>query len=103
MAKYKIKVVGLLLRNNQMAEFGDIVDEESFSSPAEELKKQGYIDLATKADFKKLKETEEEEAKRLEEEEAARLAEEEEIKKLKEAEVEAEAKRLEEEAKAGKK
>jgi|GEM_PF-6831509 len=75
MAKYKIKVVGLLLRNNQMAEFGDIVDEESFSSPAEELKKQGYIDLATKADINKLEEAEKEaeeeaEVQRLVDEEA---------------------------------
>ena len=78
MAKYKIKVVGLLLRNNQMAEFGDIVDEESFSSPASELKKQGYIDLATKADINKLEEAEKETEKEAEEEaEAQRLVDEE--------------------------
>lgn len=106
MAKYKIKVVGLLLLNNKMAEFGDLVDEANFSTPAADLVKGGYVSVATKADFDKIKEAEKsakseadkkaKEAKELLDEEEKSLTEQ------KKKDDEAEAQRLKDEEDAAK-
>ena len=58
MAKYKIKVIGLLLKNNKMAEFGELVEETNFSTPVADLVKGGYVSIATQADYKKIKDAE---------------------------------------------
>ncbi|QHJ82252.1 MAG: hypothetical protein [Caudoviricetes sp.] len=51
MAKYKIKVIGLLLKNNTMASFGQLVEDNLFNSSAENLEKDGFISKATKSDL----------------------------------------------------
>lgn len=43
MAKYKIAVIGHLLKNNKVAKFGEIVDESQLTSPAKDLVKEGFI------------------------------------------------------------
>jgi len=43
MAKYKIAVIGHLLKNNKVAKFGEIVDESQLTSPANGLVKEGFI------------------------------------------------------------
>ena len=43
MAKYKIAVIGHLLKNNKVAKFGEEVDESQLTSPAKDLVKEGFI------------------------------------------------------------
>lgn len=43
MRKYKIEVIGHLLKNNKMAKFGDIVDESQLTTHPEYLVKDGFI------------------------------------------------------------
>jgi len=43
MAKYKIAVIGHLLKNNKVAKFGEEVDESQLTSPAKDLVKAGFI------------------------------------------------------------
>lgn len=52
--KVKINVIELLLKNNKVAKFGEIVDESQLSSSADELKKKGYITGLSKSDLKDL-------------------------------------------------
>lgn len=40
---YKVLVIGLLLRNNTMAQGGSLHKEEEFSSPIKDLIKGGYV------------------------------------------------------------
>lgn len=51
MAKYKIKVIGLLLKNNKMADFGALVEDNLFNTPAATLEEEGFIVKATKSDL----------------------------------------------------
>lgn len=51
MAKYKIKVIGLLLKNNKMANFGELVEDNLFNTPAVTLEEDGFIAKATKSDL----------------------------------------------------
>lgn len=51
MAKYKVKTIQILLKNNTTADYGELIDENLLSSDAEELVKKGYISKATKSDL----------------------------------------------------
>jgi Flp pilus assembly secretin CpaC len=44
MAKYKVKVIALLLKRNVIAEGGDIVDENQLTTDAKSLIDQGFIE-----------------------------------------------------------
>ena len=55
MAKYKIKVIELLLLNNTIAKYGEIVEDNVLATNAETLEKGGYISKATKSDIEKAK------------------------------------------------
>ena len=43
MAKYKIEVIGHLLKNNKMAKFGEIVDESQLTTHPSYLVRDGFI------------------------------------------------------------
>lgn len=45
MAKYKVLVIGLSLKKNKVAKFGDLVEESQLSSDIESLVKGNYIEL----------------------------------------------------------
>lgn len=51
MAKFVIKTIALLLKNNKFAEFGDIIEDSHFATDVETLKTGGYIASPTKDDF----------------------------------------------------
>lgn len=46
MSKYKVLVIGMLIKGNLMAKAGDVLGEESFLTTPEELKKTGHIEDA---------------------------------------------------------
>lgn len=106
MAKYKIKVIGLLLKNNKMAEFGELVEETNFSTPVADLVKGGYVSIATQADYKKIKDAEA--AKKSEADKKAKEAQDlldneaKELAEQKKKDNEAEAQRLKDEEDAAK-
>lgn len=52
MAKYKIAVIGHLLKNNKVAKFGEEVDESQLTSSAKDLVKAGFI---TEIEVKEIK------------------------------------------------
>ena len=43
MAKYKVLVIGLSLKNNKVAKFGDLVEESQLTSSVDELLKGNFI------------------------------------------------------------
>lgn len=45
MAKYKVKVISHLCKNNYMAKYGEIVDENQLTSSADGLVNAGFIEL----------------------------------------------------------
>lgn len=44
MAKYKVLVIGISIKNNKVAKFGEIVDESQLCSNPDELVKGKYIE-----------------------------------------------------------
>ena len=57
MAKYKILVIAHCLLNNQIANFGDIIDESQLTSPAQGLVNAGFIEEVLDAPVVDVKET----------------------------------------------
>ena len=96
MAKYKIKVIAVLLKNGQTASHGDLVEETQLNRDVKDLVKGGYIEKPSKEELEAWKQDNEpdEKAQKLAEEEAKKHAEAE--QRRKEA-AEADAKKLEEE------
>ena len=45
MAKYKVLVIGLSVKNNKIAKCNEVVDDSQLNSSAYELIKGGYIEL----------------------------------------------------------
>lgn len=45
MAKYKVLVIAITVKNNGIAKSGDIIDGSQLNSSAEELIKEGFIEL----------------------------------------------------------
>jgi hypothetical protein len=45
MAKYKVLVIAMTVKNNGIAKSGDLIDESQLNSSAEELVKEGFIEL----------------------------------------------------------
>jgi hypothetical protein len=45
MAKYKVLVIAMTVKNNGIAKSGDLIDESQLNSSAEELVKEGFIKL----------------------------------------------------------
>lgn len=60
MAKYKVEVIELLLKNNQIAKHGDLVEETQLNSSVETLEKDGFVKKATKTDLENANKTKEE-------------------------------------------
>jgi len=58
MAKFKVKVIGHLCKNNHMAKFGEEVDETQLTSPAYELIDAGFIEPVVEVKSDKKEETE---------------------------------------------
>ena len=58
MAKYKVLVIGLSLKNNKVAKFGDIVVESQLSSDVESLVKGKYIELVDEKEVEEAESTE---------------------------------------------
>lgn len=52
--KFKVNVIELLLKNNKVAKYGELVSEEQLSSSADELKEKGFIATLTKSDLEKI-------------------------------------------------
>lgn len=44
MSQYKVKVIGMLIRGNKMANHGEIVNEVNLLSDPEQLIKDGFIE-----------------------------------------------------------
>lgn len=44
MVKYKVLVIGLSLKNNKVAKFGDLVEESQLTSSVDELIKGNFIE-----------------------------------------------------------
>lgn len=45
MAKYKVLPIAMTIKNNGIAEHGDIIDESQLCSSAFDLQKDGFIEL----------------------------------------------------------
>ena len=60
MAKYKVEVIELLLKNNQIAKHGDLVEETQLNSSVETLGKDGFVKKATKTDLENANKSKEE-------------------------------------------
>ena len=60
MAKYKVEVIELLLKNNTVAKYGELVEETQLNSKTEDLEKNGFVKKATKSDLEEAKKTDEE-------------------------------------------
>jgi membrane protein involved in colicin uptake len=71
--KYKVITLALLLANNTVAKYGDEVNEDQLSSPADDLVKGKYIEEVAESPNDKL--ATEEAAKKLAEEQAVKEAE----------------------------
>lgn len=52
--KFKVNVIELLLKNNKVAKYGELVSEEQLSSSADKLKEKGFIATLTKSDLEKI-------------------------------------------------
>ena len=44
MAKFKVLVIAITIKNNQIAKCGQLIDESQLNSSSEELVKQGFIE-----------------------------------------------------------
>jgi outer membrane protein assembly factor BamA len=44
MAKYKVLVIAMTVKNNGIAKSGELIDESQLNSSAEELVKEGFIE-----------------------------------------------------------
>lgn len=60
MAKYKVEVIELLLKNNQIAKYGDLVEETQLNSSVETLEKDRFVKKATKTDLENANKSKEE-------------------------------------------
>ena len=60
MAKYKVEVIELLLKNNQIAKHGDLVEETQLNSSVETLEKDRFVKKATKTDLENANKSKEE-------------------------------------------
>jgi hypothetical protein len=45
MAKYRVLVIGMCVKNNKIAKHGELVDDSQLNSSASELIKGGFIEL----------------------------------------------------------
>ena len=61
MAKYKIAVIAVLLKNNKTAAAGELVDENQFATKVEDLIKGGYVVKPTADEIKEWKKLHEKE------------------------------------------
>mgnify|MGYP003452339788 CR=1 FL=1 len=52
MAKYKIKVIAHLCKNNHLAKFGEVIDETQLTSNAADLVNAGFIELVQEVEEK---------------------------------------------------
>jgi hypothetical protein len=52
MAKYKVKVIAHLCKNNHLAKFGEEIDETQLTSNAADLVNAGFIELVEHIDEK---------------------------------------------------
>jgi hypothetical protein len=87
MAKYKINVIAVLLKNGGLAKHGELIDEEQLARDADQLVKGGYISRPSKEeieDWKKLNEPDEKNKAKAEEEESKKKAADEARKKAEE-------------------
>lgn len=50
MVKYKVLVIGLSLKNNKVAKFGDLVEESQLTSSVDELIKGNFIEEVKEVD-----------------------------------------------------
>lgn len=62
MAKYKIAVIAVLLKNNKTASANELVEEDQFPTKVEDLVKGGYVVKATSDEIKEWKKLHEEKA-----------------------------------------
>lgn len=60
--KFKVNVIELLLKNNKVAKYGELVSEDQLSSPSDQLKEKGFIATLTKSDLEKIAKDEKEAA-----------------------------------------
>lgn len=60
--KFKVNVIELLLKNNKVAKYGELVSEDQLSSPSDQLKEKGFIATLTKSDLDKIAKEEKEAA-----------------------------------------
>lgn len=84
--KFKVNVIEMLLKNNKVAKYGDLVSEDQLSSKADDLKEKGFIVTLTKSDLDKIAKDEKDAASKAKETETAKKAAEDEAAN-KEAEV----------------
>lgn len=87
MAKYKINVIAVLLKNGKIAKHGELIDEEQLARDADQLVKGGHISKPSKQeieDWKKLNEPDEKNKAKAEEEASKKKAAEEARKKAEE-------------------
>ena len=52
MAKYKIKVIAHLCKNNHLAKFGEVIDETQLTSNAADLVNAGFIEMVEEVETK---------------------------------------------------
>lgn len=58
MAKYKVLVIGLSIKNNKVAKFGDLVEESHLSSDVESLVKGKFIEKVKEKEVEEAESTE---------------------------------------------
>ena len=74
MAKYKVNVIKIALKNQKTADYGEIVDGALLTASPETLEKEGYIKKLTAAEAKKENAAEKKAAEEAAEEAAAKEA-----------------------------
>ena len=87
MAKYKINVIAVLLKNGKLAKHGELIDEKQLARHADQLVEGDYISKPSKQeieDWNKLNETDEKNKAKAEEEASKKKAAEEALKKTEE-------------------
>jgi len=62
MARYKVAVIAVLLKNNKTAPAGELVEENQFATKVEDLVKGGYVVKPTADEIKEWKKLHEEKA-----------------------------------------
>ena len=67
MAKYKVLVIGLSLKKNKVAKFGDLVEESQLTSSVDELIRGNFIEEVKEVDEVKTDEVLDLEVKEVEE------------------------------------